>query len=302
MRASSSPRKVDRRLMLAVASPARRAASIEIGPLSIHAYGLMIALGVIAAVWLVGRRLEQAGARTTRGHARRSRSGRCSPGSSARGCTTWSPTSRESVARPGQGAADLAGRPRHPRGAARSASPAGCGWPSAAACRCSTVADAAAPALPLAQAIGGWATGGTRSCSAGRPTLPWGLRDRPDEHLAQNGVTTRPARRSTRRSSTSRCGTWRCACVLIWIGRPVKLRPGRLMVDVRARLLARPVLDRGPAHRQGQRRRRAAPQPVGGARRDPASCDRRSWSSTGLATATSPSRSKWTDGGVRCRG
>lgn len=34
---------------------------LELGPLSIHAYGLMIALGVVAAVWLTGRRLEARG-------------------------------------------------------------------------------------------------------------------------------------------------------------------------------------------------------------------------------------------------
>jgi prolipoprotein diacylglyceryl transferase len=33
--------------------------SLEIGPLSLNAYGLMIALGVVAAVWLFGRRLEE---------------------------------------------------------------------------------------------------------------------------------------------------------------------------------------------------------------------------------------------------
>ncbi len=32
----------------------------NIGPLAIHAYGMMIALGVVAAVWLAGRRMEQA--------------------------------------------------------------------------------------------------------------------------------------------------------------------------------------------------------------------------------------------------
>ena len=53
-------RKVDRQLMLA-SIPSPSTGSIEIGPLSIHAYGLMIALGVVAAVWLAGRRLEQAG-------------------------------------------------------------------------------------------------------------------------------------------------------------------------------------------------------------------------------------------------
>ncbi len=33
--------------------------SIELGPLSLNLYGLMIALGVVAAVWLFGRRLEE---------------------------------------------------------------------------------------------------------------------------------------------------------------------------------------------------------------------------------------------------
>jgi phosphatidylglycerol---prolipoprotein diacylglyceryl transferase len=35
--------------------------SIEIGPLSLNLYGLMIALGVIAAVWLFGRRIQERG-------------------------------------------------------------------------------------------------------------------------------------------------------------------------------------------------------------------------------------------------
>ncbi|MGA9278943.1 prolipoprotein diacylglyceryl transferase [Ilumatobacter sp.] len=39
--------------------------SIDIGPLSLNIYGLMIALGVVAAVWLFGRRLEQRGAGTS---------------------------------------------------------------------------------------------------------------------------------------------------------------------------------------------------------------------------------------------
>lgn len=39
--------------------------SIDIGPLSLNIYGLMIATGVIAAVWLFGRRLEERGAGTS---------------------------------------------------------------------------------------------------------------------------------------------------------------------------------------------------------------------------------------------
>lgn len=44
--------------------PSPSSGQIEIGPLSIHAYGVMIALGVVAAVWLAGRRLEARGAGT----------------------------------------------------------------------------------------------------------------------------------------------------------------------------------------------------------------------------------------------
>ena len=39
--------------------PSPSSGTLTIGPLSLNAYGLMIALGVIAAVWLFGRRLEQ---------------------------------------------------------------------------------------------------------------------------------------------------------------------------------------------------------------------------------------------------
>jgi len=44
--------------------PSPSSGALTIGPLSIHAYGLMIALGVIAATWLLGRRLEASGAGT----------------------------------------------------------------------------------------------------------------------------------------------------------------------------------------------------------------------------------------------
>lgn len=44
--------------------PSPSSGALTIGPLSIHAYGLMIALGVIVGVWLIGRRLENSGAGT----------------------------------------------------------------------------------------------------------------------------------------------------------------------------------------------------------------------------------------------
>lgn len=39
--------------------PSPSSGAIHIGPLQLRAYGLMIALGVVAAVWLTGRRVEQ---------------------------------------------------------------------------------------------------------------------------------------------------------------------------------------------------------------------------------------------------
>ena len=44
-------------LLASIPSPS--SGRLEIGPLSLNAYGLMIALGVVAAVWLFGRRLEE---------------------------------------------------------------------------------------------------------------------------------------------------------------------------------------------------------------------------------------------------
>lgn len=44
--------------------PSPSSGSVSLGPLRLNAYGLMIALGVIAAVWLCGRRVEQKGVGT----------------------------------------------------------------------------------------------------------------------------------------------------------------------------------------------------------------------------------------------
>lgn len=46
-------------LMLSIPSPG--SGEISIGPLTFRAYGLMIAAGVVAAVWLVGRRMRERG-------------------------------------------------------------------------------------------------------------------------------------------------------------------------------------------------------------------------------------------------
>ena len=41
--------------------PSPPSGTLDIGPISLNAYGLMIALGVVAAVWLTGRRFEEKG-------------------------------------------------------------------------------------------------------------------------------------------------------------------------------------------------------------------------------------------------
>ncbi|MCU1392553.1 MAG: Prolipoprotein diacylglyceryl transferase [Ilumatobacteraceae bacterium] len=46
-------------LVASIPSPSE--GTLNIGPLKIHAYGLMIALGVVAGVWLLGKRLEDKG-------------------------------------------------------------------------------------------------------------------------------------------------------------------------------------------------------------------------------------------------
>lgn len=50
--------------MMIASIPSPSFNSIDIGPLSINLYGLFIALGVVAAIWLFGRRLEERGAGT----------------------------------------------------------------------------------------------------------------------------------------------------------------------------------------------------------------------------------------------
>ena len=41
--------------------PSPSSGSLHLGPLKLNAYGAMIALGVMAAVWLAGRRMEKRG-------------------------------------------------------------------------------------------------------------------------------------------------------------------------------------------------------------------------------------------------
>jgi prolipoprotein diacylglyceryl transferase len=153
--------------------PAPPGPSIGIGPLQLRAYGLLIAVGVIAAIWLMGRRLE------ARGLGTRDDAGSIGLWAVLAGLvgarlyhvvTDWSRFSDE----PGEIVAIWKGGLGIPGGLLfgiivglwlakrRGISPA-----AAATC--------AAPAIPLAQAIGRWGNWFNQELF-GRPTdLPWAL-------------------------------------------------------------------------------------------------------------------------------
>ena len=188
----------------AIPSPSSNA--IEIGPLDLRAYGLMIALGVFAAVWLAQKRWAAQGHDPERLHRRRDARGTGRPHRLA-------PLSRDhrlAVVRRtmGRRVQDLAGRPRHPRRDARRRARrrrglrAGAGHDAARRARRRRAGAAARaghrPARQLVQ------PGAVRR--AHRPAV--GARDRP---RASPAGLRRRTRRSTRRSSTRCCGTSRCA-------------------------------------------------------------------------------------------
>jgi prolipoprotein diacylglyceryl transferase len=208
---------------LIAAFPAPPGPSISLGPLELRAYGLMIALGVIAAVWLMGRRLEQ------KGFGTRDDASGIAVGAVLAGVvgarlyhviTDWSRFSNDlgaifAIWRGGLGipggllAGIVVGLWLAKR---RGISPA-----AAATC--------AAPAIPLAQAIGRWGNWFNQELF-GRPTdLPWALEVDP-RYVPRGyevGTTFHPAFLYE--------SLWLVALVgvLLWIDRNHDPGPGRLM-------------------------------------------------------------------------
>jgi prolipoprotein diacylglyceryl transferase len=202
--------------------PSPSSGSINIGPLSIHAYGLMIALGVIAAVWLLGRRLE------ARGEGTREDASAIAVSSVIAGvigsrlyhvATDW-----------GSFEHDLGRIPQIWRGGL--GIPGGILGGALAAIwafkrrgiRPAVGLSAAAPALALAQAIGRWGNWFNQELF-GRPTdLPWGLRIDADK------IPPGYAPGTTFHPTFLYESLWNFAlCIaLMRIDRRFKLRPGRL--------------------------------------------------------------------------
>jgi prolipoprotein diacylglyceryl transferase len=210
-------------MLASVASiPSPSSGALTIGPLSIHAYGLMIALGVIAAVWLTGRRLEATGAGTR---------------DDASAMAVWAVIAGVIGARLYHVATDWSsfqndlGRiPQIWRGGL--GIPGGIFFGTLGAAwgfrtRGIPVAvglSAAAPALPLAQAIGRWGNWWNQELFGRPTTLPWALRVDADKIPAgyAPGTTFHPTFLYESLWNFALCG------LLLLIDRRCKLRPGRL--------------------------------------------------------------------------
>jgi prolipoprotein diacylglyceryl transferase len=153
--------------------PAPPSPSISLGPLELRAYGLMIALGVVAAIWMTGRRLEQRRLGTT---------------DDATSIALWAVAAGLIGARLYHVITDWSRFSDDPAGIVRIWE-GGLGIPGGllagiivglwAARRRgidpAAAATAAAPAIPLAQAIGRWGNWFNQELFGGPTTLPWAL-------------------------------------------------------------------------------------------------------------------------------
>jgi prolipoprotein diacylglyceryl transferase len=202
--------------------PSPSSPSISIGPLDLRAYGLMIALGVVAAVWLSQRRWEERGGDRDEIVT----------------IAMWAVPAGLVGARLYHVITDwqnYQGR----WGDAVKIWEGGLGIPGGIALgvvvglivarrmgiRLPVALDAAVPALPLAQAIGRWGNWFNQELF-GRPTdLPWGLEidpaRRPVEYADQ--ATFHPTFLYESLWNLALCG------FLIWLNRTGRLRPGHLL-------------------------------------------------------------------------
>jgi prolipoprotein diacylglyceryl transferase len=201
--------------------PSPSSGALSIGPLSIHAYGLMIALGVVAGVWLMGRRLEASGAGTKEDVSSMAVWAVVAGVIGARlyhVVTDWS-AFKDDPARIVQIWKGGLGIP----GGILLGAIVGVWAIKRRGVDPARAMTAAAPALPLAQAIGRWGNWWNQELY-GKPTkLPWALRidNVPDGYPA--GTTFHPTFLYESLWNLALCA------LLLWIDRRFKLRPGRLL-------------------------------------------------------------------------
>jgi len=198
--------------------------SIDIGPLSLNLYGLMIALGVVAAVWLFGRRLEERGVGTRDDASATALWAVLAGVIGARlyhVVTDWEKFDDDLGAIPAIWEGGL-GIP----GGLLLGIPVGMYVARRRGIALSMAATCAAPAIPLAQAIGRWGNYFNQELY-GRPTdLPWALEIDAD-HLEAGyaaGTTFHPTFLYESLWTLGLC------LLLLWIDRRWRPRNGQLMV------------------------------------------------------------------------
>ncbi len=197
--------------------------SIDIGPLSLNLYGLMIALGVVAAVWLFGRRIQERGIGTPDDA---SAIGLVAVLAGVIGArlyhvvTDWDRFEGDLAKIPAIWEGGL-GIP----GGLLAGIPVGLWMAHRRGMPLSTAATCAAPAIALAQAIGRWGNYFNQELY-GRPTdLPWALEIDADHLLPGYAVGT------TFHPTFLYESLWSLGLVLVllWIDRRRWLRDGSLM-------------------------------------------------------------------------
>ncbi|MFM2077575.1 MAG: hypothetical protein RJA49_1465 [Actinomycetota bacterium] len=197
--------------------------TLSLGPLSIHAYGLMIALGVVAAVWLAGKRLEASGAGSRDDMTNISMWGVIGGVIGARIYYIITDKS-EPWREPAKWIKIWNGGLGIPGGLILgtlfgiwAAKRRGVNVPM--------LLTAAAPAIPLAQAIGRWGNWWNQELFGRPTTLPWGLRI-DDAHLPAgypSGTLFHPTFLYESLWNVGLC------LFLLLIDKRLRLRPGRLM-------------------------------------------------------------------------
>jgi prolipoprotein diacylglyceryl transferase len=198
--------------------------SIDIGPLSLNLYGLMIALGVIAAVWLFGKRLEEREVGTK---------------DDASSIAIWAVAAGVIGARLYHVVTDY-DRFRNNWGEIPAIWNGGLGIPGGLllgipvgmyvakrrGIPMAVGATCAAPAIPLAQAIGRWGNYFNQELYGRPTTLPWGLQI-DSQHLEPGyavGTLFHPTFLYESLWSLGLC------LVLLWIDRRRRPAPGQLFV------------------------------------------------------------------------
>jgi prolipoprotein diacylglyceryl transferase len=208
-------------LVASIPSPSSN--SLSIGPLDLRYYGLMIALGVIAAVWLLGRQLEESGLGTSDDASSIGIWGVVAGIIGARlyhVITDWSRFSDDlgSIPKIWEGGLGIPG-------GLLAGVAAGAWQAKRRGIRPAVGLTFAAPAIALAQAIGRWGNWFNQELY-GKPTdLPWGL-EIDDAHLAAgypSGTTFHPTFLYESLWNFALCG------LLLWIQKRYRLAAGRLM-------------------------------------------------------------------------